>query len=455
MMKMKKIGAVLLSTLMITSMAGPQPVSAQTARLKASHFKSDSLKLKWNSFGSTYAIYRSAGKKFKKIATTKALSFTDHKLDDRKTYTYKVKSGKVTSNSVEKVRSHVTFSKEKTLWDANMTKKHKKAVSNYAASFVNTKIQKGMPTLVKIGIAADTIGKRVKYSENAKYSTSVAYGPVAYRVADCGGYASLFKALCDAMNIGCWVIQPRIDPDDHLSSAHIFNLLKVHGKWYAVDVEFYYLSMMFDSDGRWINKVNKKGKWIYDKKFASDIKKAGLYYSTASKTQHIPHVSKTYNGIDKEYAETYIDSRSGSHSMTLYDRTYDSCLKNISSYYHYLGQDANSPFGRKISKESTLVSHALQSFAKKNPEIINNFKELTDLYNKNKPKKDNSDQLVDFSIKHLNNARKLKISIEFHSDYQITFDQNGHVSKNKGYDRVKNDLEPADEEEEIIDEEEF
>jgi hypothetical protein len=98
------------------------------------------------------------------------------------------------------------------------------------------------------------------------------------------------KALCDAMKIDCWVVQPGINVDKVLT-AHIFNLVKYQGKWYKVDVG--YGTLEFD-DGDWLSKVNKKGKWVYKDAFEKAVKKDKSNIDTSIKVQHIPYVEPTY-----------------------------------------------------------------------------------------------------------------------------------------------------------------
>ena len=425
---LKRMISFMVSVLMI--FASWQRVTAQNATLKASHFKSDRVDLKWNAFGKKYTIYRKTGKTYKKIATTKATHYTDRKLDDRKSYTYFVKAGQLKSNSVTKRYSHVTFAKEKTLWDHNMSKAHKKAVSDYAAQFVNTKLQKGMPTAIRLAQAARCVYKQAYYEQNYKYHTSVSYGPVKYHKADCGGYAALFKALCDAMKIDCWVVQPGINVDKVLT-AHIFNLVKYQGKWYEVDAEDGILEF---EDGDWLSKVNKKGKWVYKDAFEKAVKKEKANVDTSIKVQHIPYVEPTYKGYDDEYANMYL-LNSGSVDAA----TYDEALSYFQGYFKLMSSNGKGAFATSYQKLGAQWQTTMQLFAQKNSSELAQFNEALNLYKSVTAEHHRPDEDVTLIIDHLNDWNgstrlTLRLNYEEYSNYRVeyVFDINGNIVSREG-----------------------
>ena len=451
---LKRMSSFMVSVLMI--FASWQRVTAQNATLKASHFKSDRVDLKWNAFGKKYTIYRKTGKTYKKIATTKATHYTDRKLDDRKSYTYFVKAGQLKSNSVTKRYSHVTFAKEKTLWDHNMSKAHKKAVSDYAAQFVNTKLQKGMPTAIRLAQAARCVYKQAYYEQNYKYHTSVSYGPVKYHKADCGGYAALFKALCDAMKIDCWVVQPGINVDKVLT-AHIFNLVKYQGKWYEVDAEDGILEF---EDGDWLSKVNKKGKWVYKDAFEKAVKKEKANVDTSIKVQHIPYVEPTYKGYDDEYANMYL-LNSGSVDAA----TYDEALSYFQGYFKLMSSNGKGAFATSYQKLGAQWQTTMQLFAQKNSSELAQFNEALNLYKSVTAEHHRPDEDVTLIIDHLNDWNgstrlTLRLNYEEYSNYRVeyVFDINGNIVSREGNpERTLNEIKETlhmntDEEETIIDE---
>lgn len=452
---MKRMISFMISALLIgTSWSS---VSAYNATLKASHFKSDRCDLKWNAFGKTYTIYRKAGKTYKKIATTKATHYTDRKLDDRKSYTYFVKAGQVKSNRVTKRYSHVTFAKEKTLWDHNMSKAHKKAVSDYAAQFVNTKLQKGMPTAIQLALAARCVYKQASYEQYIKHHTSVSYGPVKYHRADCGGYAALFKALCDAMKIDCWVVQPGVNVDKELT-AHIFNLVKYQGKWYKVDVGDGILEF---EDGDWLSKVNKKGKWVYKDAFEKAVKKDKSNIDTSIKVQYIPHVEPTYKGHDDEYAAMYLLNRGSVDAAT-----YNDVLSYFQGYFKMMSSNGKGAFATSYQKLGAQWQTTMQLFAQKNSSELAQVNEAVSLYKSVTAEHHRPYDEVTLTINHLNDWNgstrlTLRLNYEEYSSncVEYVFDINGNIVSREGnpkeaLNEIKETLHMnTDEEETIIDEE--
>ncbi len=435
----KKILSLLVAGAMIGALY--MPVEAKTATLKASHFKSDQVTLSWNKFGKNYTIYRKTGKTYKKLTTTHSCSYTDHKLSDKVTYTYQVKSGNTKTNTVSNKYSHVSFAKEKTLWENGMSKDKKKLVSDFAARFINEKIKPGMSPIIKLEIAGKVVGDQASYEQNYKYATSYSYGPVKYHKADCGGYAALFKALCDAMKIGCWVVQPGFDESRELT-AHIFNLVKYKGKWYAADAEG---SFSFQSGG-WLNKVNKKGKWIYKDTFAKVVKKYHLNVATNIRVQHIPHVTDYYNGNDDSYGSIYVDDET-----TQIGPSYEESLTPFNDYYRFMIGKNNTPFLKTLSKQKKQFDQANQLFVKKNAAVMAKFNEVLNLYKKvQKNGNGPLDHSVDvyFEVKKLNqmnHATRFTIYLNSpYDDLSITYNINGDIVKRVGnYDKIKNQIKKA------------
>ena len=57
-----------------------------------------------------------------------------------------------------------------------------------------------------------------------------AWGALVHHGATCHGYARAFKALCDAMDIGCYFV-----PSNR--TQHAWNIVQVDGQWYHIDVD--------------------------------------------------------------------------------------------------------------------------------------------------------------------------------------------------------------------------
>lgn len=63
---------------------------------------------------------------------------------------------------------------------------------------------------------------------------NTAWGALVYHEAQCSGYARAFKALCDAVGLGCYYVHA----DQYsLNPSHQWNVVSIDGGWYIVDVE--------------------------------------------------------------------------------------------------------------------------------------------------------------------------------------------------------------------------
>lgn len=63
---------------------------------------------------------------------------------------------------------------------------------------------------------------------------NTAWGALVYHQAQCSGYARAFKALCDAVGLGCYYVHA----DQYSANpSHQWNVVSIDGGWYIVDVE--------------------------------------------------------------------------------------------------------------------------------------------------------------------------------------------------------------------------
>jgi len=63
---------------------------------------------------------------------------------------------------------------------------------------------------------------------------NTAWGALVYHEAQCSGYARAFKALCDAVGLGCYYVHA----DQYsFNPSHQWNVVSIDGGWYIVDVE--------------------------------------------------------------------------------------------------------------------------------------------------------------------------------------------------------------------------
>ncbi len=54
--------------------------------------------------------------------------------------------------------------------------------------------------------------------------------------AVCAGYASLFQAMCEEAKIKCLYISGDANPSGGLGSSHAWNIVKLDGTWYVMDL---------------------------------------------------------------------------------------------------------------------------------------------------------------------------------------------------------------------------
>lgn len=88
----------------------------------------------------------------------------------------------------------------------------------------------------------DNISYDCKAYHNPSKRTDNYEDVIKTRKAVCAGYASLFKALCDYAGLDCEVVQgyARFSyqgiGEDRIEPNHAWNAVKLHDKWYLVDV---------------------------------------------------------------------------------------------------------------------------------------------------------------------------------------------------------------------------
>lgn len=78
--------------------------------------------------------------------------------------------------------------------------------------------------------AGQTISDYRLFSSAGAFLDSVGTGVV------CEGYAKGFKVLCDRMNIPCVLIGGKVYKSNGLTEGHMWNGVKINGKWYLMDV---------------------------------------------------------------------------------------------------------------------------------------------------------------------------------------------------------------------------
>ncbi len=68
----------------------------------------------------------------------------------------------------------------------------------------------------------------------SKNRANTAWGALVYGEAQCSGYARAFKALCDAIGIGCYYVHA---DENAVNPSHQWNEVCVDSVWYIIDVQ--------------------------------------------------------------------------------------------------------------------------------------------------------------------------------------------------------------------------
>lgn len=84
----------------------------------------------------------------------------------------------------------------------------------------------------------DFIVQNVKYDKLKKEYSHEIIGALGNGVAVCEGMAKAVKALCDQLGIWCIIALSDNNPDKGIKYRHTWNIVKIGGKYYHLDVTF-------------------------------------------------------------------------------------------------------------------------------------------------------------------------------------------------------------------------
>ncbi|MCM1538409.1 MAG: hypothetical protein NC254_08430 [bacterium] len=108
-------------------------------------------------------------------------------------------------------------------------------VAQAVLTFVESYDWTEMDDFTKVSCAHQYLCDICEYAPDwSKNRANTAWGALVYGEAQCSGYARAFKALCDAIGIGCYYVHA----DENASNpSHQWNEVCVDGVWYIVDVQ--------------------------------------------------------------------------------------------------------------------------------------------------------------------------------------------------------------------------
>ena len=122
------------------------------------------------------------------------------------------------------------------LFDKAKIKDHQKAMT----ARVNKLIQsaKSMSEWEKEQYIHDFICENVRYDKLKKPYSHEIIGPLGQGVGVCEGIAKTVKILCDNLGIWCIIAISDADPDKGIKYRHAWNVVRIGGKYYHLDVTF-------------------------------------------------------------------------------------------------------------------------------------------------------------------------------------------------------------------------
>ena len=198
--------------------------------------------MKWSRVkgAAKYYVYRAKGglsklKKYKTIPASKR-TYRDAAVSTKKKYYYVVKAktqdGLGESGYIVKPKVRGNF-KKGSPYGPYLSSKQLKKLKDILANIVCKYQTEQLSQKDKIYFAHDYIAYRTSYSTGGVQVAS-ALGPLKYGKAHCQGYSRAFVALASAMGVRSKYIHASASASN---PAHQWNMVKLRGKWYLIDVQ--------------------------------------------------------------------------------------------------------------------------------------------------------------------------------------------------------------------------
>lgn len=134
-----------------------------------------------------------------------------------------------------------------TIYGPSLSSRERKELKAKVGEIVSACVTEGMTDREKIVALVNYVYDYCSYAQDwSKNRANTAWGLLVYGEAQCSGYARGMVALFDAVGIESrYVHASKTDP---VNPSHQWNLVKLGGKWYHLDVQ------MFDSSYGGTNK---------------------------------------------------------------------------------------------------------------------------------------------------------------------------------------------------------
>ncbi|MCQ2406634.1 MAG: peptidase [Oscillospiraceae bacterium] len=123
------------------------------------------------------------------------------------------------------------------LFEKSKIAEHKKAMQARVARLAKA-ASENKTDLDKERFIHDFLVESVCYDKLKKPYSHEIIGPLGQGVGVCEGIAKSFKVLCDAVNIPCIIAYCGNNPDKGIKYRHMWNVVKIGGKWYHIDATF-------------------------------------------------------------------------------------------------------------------------------------------------------------------------------------------------------------------------
>ena len=159
----------------------------------------------------------------------------------------------------------------------------------------------------RVLVIHDALTERTIYDANAPSYKSEADGPLVYGKALCEGYSKAFMYLCQAVGIPCICIEGYAGED------HMWNMLKLDGEWYHMDVTW-------DDAGTYEYFCIPEKKMTVDHTISNpfpipEATATKYSYSEVMGITEYSDVNSAYNGLVEQAAANF---KSGVYETTIF-----------------------------------------------------------------------------------------------------------------------------------------
>lgn len=231
--------------------------------------------------------------------------------------------------------------------------------SDAAADKIISELGDGKSEYETVKFFYDKLASEIEYNENAENLRDI-YGALVDKSTVCGGYAKAFSYLCSKVGIETITML-----GDFNETPHMWNMVKIDGEWYHIDVtsgnamntDFPYIRydyfcvtddiinkyhVVYDQPFDYPKATSEKYNYfIYNNLVASDVPEAAALIADEiikASQSRTPAVQFTC-ADDKTYEDVifYLFDPDQRHAIDIYENTYDSAetkYKMDSIQYH-------------------------------------------------------------------------------------------------------------------------